>query len=179
MAQQYLGGGDDGAVYPLLRTHTTGSQHHRTQVAAGDAELLGIEGKLMLLAAMEIDKAQETIEYLIGMGRRRHGCAVMKELVIIMSNRGYQAVDDLLIGAVLSHQVVQKTKHSVENGSLLKGYNSSPILHLSIEEFRQSTSMRHQEEVGWQAHSLQQEIIAHLQGLHDGAWRDEDDSAFL
>ena len=35
--------------------------------------------------------------------------------------------------------------------------------------------MRHQEEIGWQAHSLQQEIIAHLQGLHDGAWRDEDD----
>lgn len=179
MAQLHLGGRDDGSVYPLLRTHSAHRHHKRTQIATGDTKFLGIEGKLMLLAAMEIDKALETIEYLIGMGRRRHGCAVMKELVIIMSNRGYQAVDDLLIGAVLSHQVVQKTKHSVENGSLLKGYNSSPILHLSIEEFRQSTSMRHQEEVGWQAHSLQQEIIAHLQGLHDGAWRDEDDSAFL
>ena len=106
MAQQYLGGGNDGTVYPLLRTHTTGSQHHRAQVATGDAKLFGIEGKLMLLADMEIDKAQETIKDLIGMGRRRHGCTIMKELVIIMSNRGYQAVDDLLAGAVLSHQVV-------------------------------------------------------------------------
>ena len=103
----------------------------------------------------------------------------MKELVIIMSNRGRQAVDDLLAGAALSHQVVQETKHSVEDGSLLKGYNSSPILHLSIEKLRQSASMRHQEEVGWQAHCLQQEIIAHLQGLHDGAWRDKHDSTFL
>ena len=89
MAQLHLGGRDDGSVYPLLRTHSAHRHHKRAQIATGDAKFLGIEGKLMLLAAMEIDKAQETIEDLIGMGRRRYGCTIMKELVTLVSNKNW------------------------------------------------------------------------------------------
>ena len=178
MAQTDLGGGDDGLVDPLFGGDAAGLTDDGAQIALGEADLVGIEGEAVLLAAVLVDEADEAVEDVGGAAaaRRCVRLATGKEAVVVGGDGGDEVVRDLDV-ALGCGDLAEEAEEMAGEEPFMVGDGEDAVLLPAAEEVGQLASVCQMEHVGRYAHAHDLEVGTDVEGLDDGAGGDEDDGA--
>ena len=120
MPEFNLDAGDEGTVYPVFGSNAAGLPDNSAELAVRETHLFGIEGYLVLLRGILVDKIDETVKngLLTGHGVLQAVAVLVVEVIVMVHLGGDKAADHLAVVVFLMNRMPKRINDTKGNSHI-------------------------------------------------------------